>query len=164
MLRDVATTEPRAPTSHLGWWFAVVFLLVLGALAAVVFVLPGNLPGPAGSIRLGLNVRAGLPISLGCPAVLLNSMIVAREGNALVLRAQSTGEVVEVSWPPGWTARELNGRAELVEPFGGVFAREGEMLSNTLTGGVGVDDVFHICSTEPLPRPFIPTPGPADPI
>jgi hypothetical protein len=160
----MATAQRRAQPSHLGRWLAVVLLLVLAALAAVVFVVPGNLPAPPGSIRLGLNARAGLPISLGCPAVLLNSVIVAREGNALVLRAQLTGEVVEVSWPPGWTARELHGRAELVEPFGGVFAREGEILSNTLTGGVGVDEVFHICSTEPLPRPVIPTQGPADPI
>jgi hypothetical protein len=141
---------------------------ILGAvmMGALVFVVPGNLPSPAGSTGLALRTQPGpfMPFTFGCPAVLLAPVIVAREGDAMVFVSQSTGRPVDIAWPSGWTARVTNGRAELVEPFGRVFARERDVIGNTLTGGTSEDGTFRVCRTEPIPRPNIPTQGPPAPI
>lgn len=141
---------------------AIIAILIVAAL----LVVPGNLPSPAGSTRLRLRTQPGpfMPFTLGCPAVLLAPVIVRRDGDAMVFVGEATGRAVDVAWPSGWTARVTNGRAELIEPFGRVFAREADVISNRLTGGIGVDGVFSICRTDPIPPPNIPTPGPPAPI
>jgi hypothetical protein len=60
------------------------------------------------------------------------------QGTELVL---GNGDVV---WPRGFSARLLNGKAELVGPDGTVIAREGDHLEGQILGGYHGDGQFHV--------------------
>jgi hypothetical protein len=58
------------------------------------------------------------------------------------LDAKITADLV---WPRGFSARLLDGRAELVGRDGSVIAREGDVLDG-MSGGLGATgDAFHVC-------------------
>lgn len=54
------------------------------------------------------------------------------------------GERMSVVWPSGFSARLVNGRAELVAPDGSVLARERDVISN-LAGGAADNGDILIC-------------------
>jgi hypothetical protein len=53
-------------------------------------------------------------------------------------------ERIVLIWPGGYSARLLEGRAELVAPDGSVLAREGDVVSN-LAGGAADDGSILLC-------------------
>lgn len=61
---------------------------------------------------------------------LVPDLRVWREGDEMVFLRASDQQHVVVVWPPGFSARLLRGRAELVLPDGGVLAREGDIVTN----------------------------------
>ncbi len=98
---------------------------------------------PAGASRL--NIATERPnATAGCPAALLVPARVTTSGDDLVLVALDTGETVPVVWPAGFSAWRMDGRAVVADPWGSVVGREGAVL-DSLSGGYGQDDVFHIC-------------------
>ena len=101
---------------------------------------PTAAPLPSGATALQLRTEApssppGQPI--GC-ALLNYDGHLSLQGSELVL---GNGDVV---WPRGFSARLLNGKAELVGPDGTVVAREGDHLEGQILGGYHEDGQFHV--------------------
>lgn len=70
----------------------------------------------------------------------------------MVFTRVDIGERVSVVWPSGYSARLLNGRAELVAPDGSVLARERDVISNLGGGSADNGDIL-LCfdfATKPL--------------
>ncbi len=123
---------------------AVVVLLLALGLARLSPMWPGpSLPQGATPLALATEPAHLLP-TMGCPLALLAPARVAVADNALVLVPEAGGDPIKVVWPTGWVARRLAGRAELVSRDGTVIGREGDIVSG-FGGGVGTDDVFHVC-------------------
>jgi hypothetical protein len=119
---------------------------------AVIFLpqLTGPLP-PAGATRLRI-ATAPPNLTFGCATALLAPVRVATSGDELTLVSTGSGEVVRVVWPSGFGAWRAGGRAVVADPWGRVVAREGDVL-DSLGGGSGMDDAFHICPFGIAPRP-----------
>lgn len=130
-------------------------------LAASWFLEPRAAALPAGATRLALITQQPplLPISFGCPLGLLGPVTVGSNGDAMTFTGELTNQVLKISWPAGWSARSFAGVAELVRPNGAVFARSGDKIRDTLTGGTDNDDTFIVCSTDPVAlNPLNPSP------
>ena len=118
-------------------------LIVVAAAAwrtAPLFIGPSL---PPGATRLAIATdRPNL--NLGCPAALLAPARVSTSGDALVLVTVDSGEIVNVVWPSGFGAWRRGGRAVVADPWGAIVGMDGDILSG-LGGGLGADDLFHIC-------------------
>ena len=128
---------------------SVVALVVLLALAVWRFspLSPGP-PTPAGAMPLNIATEpAHLVPNLGCPLALLAPVRLQVAGDELIVISMNTGEPVSVVWPSGWVAWRMDGRAELHGRDGSLIAREGDVIADRFGGGVGTDDVFHVCVT-----------------
>jgi hypothetical protein len=75
---------------------------------------------------------------------LLTPVRVATAGDELILVSVGSGDTVRVVWPSGFAAWRVGGRVVVADPWGNVVGRDGDVL-DTLGGGLGVDDDFHIC-------------------
>jgi hypothetical protein len=70
----------------------------------------------------------------------------AQDGQTLVFISLEGKHTVDLVWPRGFSARLLDGRAELIGRDGSVIARDGDVLGG-IGGGVGsTGDAFHVCS------------------
>jgi hypothetical protein len=90
----------------------------------------------------------GFSLDHSCALALLRPVVVKRDGGALVFVSQEDAAPVSLVWPAGFSARLLAGRAELVTPFGNVYARDGDVLA-ALGGGDVDNGDFNICFTSP---------------
>jgi hypothetical protein len=75
---------------------------------------------------------------------------------------KDTNEQRALSWPSGFSARVVDGTAELVTPDGRVFGREGDVLS-TLKGGSGDDGDMPVCFASPDEYQIAPSIAPSIP-
>jgi ABC-type amino acid transport substrate-binding protein len=75
---------------------------------------------------------------------LLAPVRVATSGDDLVLVSVASGDTVRVVWPSGFAAWRAAGRSVVADPWGNIVGGDGDVL-DSLGGGLGVDDAFHIC-------------------
>ena len=126
------------------------FVVVACAVALVgAFQLTGRSAHSA--LPLGLAVEdPGPPLPSGaqwaCPLAEALPVRLAKDGQTLVFISLDAKHTVDLVWPRGFTARLLDGRAELIGRDGSVIARDGDVLDG-IGGGVGsAGDAFHVCS------------------
>lgn len=122
-------------------------IVVVAPLIAWATVSPRPAPLPVGATALTLRTQPppGFPwLTLGCPAVLILPIRVERDDGSMVFWNVERGSVVDVAWPYGYTARVVDGRAELVTPSGTVLARDGAVISG-LEGSAGINGDVLVC-------------------
>jgi hypothetical protein len=130
--------------------FAALILVLVLAAGSVWFRYDSGSPASGGGPLSGgdlLTIEtevAPTPLPSGvvwaCPLPESSlSLRVERAGSGLVFRSTRTGDPVSVVWPFGFSARVVDGRAELMAPDGTVAAREGDVLTGVygLTSGNG---------------------------
>jgi hypothetical protein len=118
----------------------VIFLAAVGLRVLPLFTGPAL---PTDATRLHITTERP-NLSFGCMAALLAPVRVATSGDELILVSVASGETVKVVWPSGFVAWRVGGRSVLADPWGSVVGRDGDVL-DSLGGGLGVDDAFHIC-------------------
>jgi hypothetical protein len=122
---------------------ATAGVIALGAVGFRVLPLFTGPALPAGATRL--HIATERPnITLGCATALLEPVRVAASGDELTLVSVGSGSTVRVVWPSGFGAWRVGGIAVVADPWGSVVGREGDVL-DSLAGGSGADEGFHIC-------------------
>ncbi len=125
-----------------------VAIVVLVTLAAVVGTIVLDLGATRALPGTPLTIRTDPPLPSGAAcdlAGLVPARLVVRDG-ALVLVAAKDGATIDVVWPSGYAARLDQGRGELFDPKGYIVAAEGSVIQERLSGGLGADGAFHVCT------------------
>lgn len=84
---------------------------------------------------------------------LVSPIRVERDGGAMVFTRVDIGERRSVVWPSGFSARLMDGRAELVYPDGSVLAGEGDVISNL--AGAAADNGDTLVCFDPGTKPLV---------
>ncbi len=121
----------------------VVGLVLVAAVALRLLPLVTGPGLPAGAVRLEIATERP-NMNRGCVLALLAPVRVQELSGALTLVSIETGQPIQVVWPSGFGAWRVDGRAVVADPWGSVVGRDGDIL-DSLSGGVGLDDAFHIC-------------------
>jgi hypothetical protein len=138
----------------------------LGLLVAVAFVVglavylsglskPTVLPVDAVPLTLRTQPWRLWPFSFGCGMAALTPIRVERDGVSMVFADEASSNRLQVVWPNGYSARLLNGRAELVQPDRSVLARDGDVISGLASGAADNGDLL-VCldaASKPVVKP-----------
>lgn len=110
---------------------------------------PAPVPSDAAPITLATAPPAEpLPagVEWACPGMLLGDVRVLRDGDEVTFE-WAFGGAVDLVWPRGFSAWVRDGKAEIIAPDGSLVAREGDVISERLTGietGIcAIDDVLY---------------------
>ena len=126
-------------------------VVVLGVAALRVLPLFTGPALPAGATRLHIATESP-NLSFGCATAGLTPVRVATSSDDLVLLSVESGQPINVVWPAGFAAWRVGGRAVLADPWGSVVGRDGDVL-DSLGGGLGLGDDFHVCPFGIVTRP-----------
>ena len=125
-----------------------VLLAIAGVLGACAPTSPAPLPSGATSLILRTQSPPALSLDHTCPLALVRPVVVKLDREAVLFVSQADGAPINLIWPAGFSARLLAGRAEIVTPFGNVYARDGDVLAKL--GGATLDNGdLSICFTSP---------------
>lgn len=118
---------------------AVLAACTVGASAAPRT--PAALPSGATALELKTEPSATSPPSANwaCALALFAPVRLVRDGEAVAFVSSDDGTSEDLVWPRGFSARLVDGFAEVVAPDGSLIAREGDVISN-LSGSSD-----HIC-------------------
>ena len=140
-------------------WAALSLIVALAVAVGTAVALlgpsqPAPLPSTAGPLVLRTQPwKFWPPSGFGCGMAALTPIRVERDGVSMVF-VNETGETrVPVVWPNGYSARLLNGRAELVQPDGSVLARDGDLISNLASGAA--DNGDHLICMDFASKPLV---------
>ena len=124
---------------------AIASAVAVVLAASVMLLLPLFVgPGiPAEATRLHI-ATSGEPLTFGCATALLSPVRVANSDDELIVLSVESGAPVKMVWPSGFAAWRIGGRSVLADPWGHIVGRDGDVL-DSLGGGVGSDDAFHVC-------------------
>jgi hypothetical protein len=122
------------------WALAGGLAVIVGALVAVKL-----LGAPSGATQLQLASQPGLPMpGLGCANAPVGPIRVEDTGSVARFRMVPTDELLELVWPPGYTAWLATGGAVVLNGTRDLVFREGQILENL--GGTPQDDgSWRIC-------------------
>lgn len=135
---------------------AVTVLLGLIGVASIALAPPRPAALPDGAAALALRTqmpRLWPPRGFGCPMALVPELRVWREADEMVFLRASDQQRVVLVWPPGFSARLVRGRAELVMPNGAVLAREGDIVTNL--AGEAADNGDILVCVDAVSRPEV---------
>jgi len=118
---------------------ACVILAAAGLSLVPLWTGPALPPGAA-----RLHITTDSAPRFACMAALLVPVRIVSTDAELILVSVASDEPVPVVWPSGYAAWRIGGRAVLAGPYGDVIGWEGDEL-DSLGGGVGADDVIHVC-------------------
>jgi hypothetical protein len=137
---------------------ALGLLLVVASVAGVgVWLLGPSQPAvlPANAVPLTLRTqpwRLWPPHGFGCGMAGLTPIRVERDGTSMDFADETSGNRLQVVWPNGYSARLMNGRAELVRPDGSVLAREADVISGLAAGAADNGDLVVCLDFASQPR------------
>lgn len=125
----------------------VVAVAALTACAQASPRTPAPLPSGATALLLETTAPATeYHENWACPAELINPVRMTRDGDRVAFEFLD-GRAVDLVWPRGFSARLLDGRAEIVAPDGSIIAREGDVMSEL------VGDTREICEVNGVGYP-----------
>jgi hypothetical protein len=149
---------------------AICVALLVGAVACSVVPSPSyaptartSAPLPSGATALTLKIAPAAASGPGpgwaCAGATPVTVRVLHDGDAVVFEI-GAGRQMDLIWPRGFSARLLDGRAEVAAADGTVVAREGDELpSGTLGGspsGTQAKPGFDICEVNGVYYPPAP--------
>jgi len=132
-------SESRSAPYAARWLFLATCLL----LGVLVSCDSSGLPSPTAGTPLGLETYA--PSGTCLQAAVLPVVIAHEEGMMVFRSASSPDHLVPLTWPVGYSARLVDGVAELVARNGNVMGRQGDVLDD-LGGGPDASGRFAVCS------------------
>jgi len=132
-------------------WGCVSLVVAAAALVACTPRLDPRTPAPLPTGAAALVLKTTPPateyeFNWACPGALINPVRMARDGDAVVFEFLD-GRPVDLVWPRGFSARWLDGHAEIVAPDGSVVAEDDAEI-NGLVG-----DTRDICEVNGVTYP-----------
>lgn len=125
----------------------VITLAACGAaLSADPQAAPPRPPAPLPSGATALTLATAPPEAdilqhWACPGNTITPVQVVHDGYRVIFVDQLTGQPHDLVWPRGFSARLVDGRAEVVAPDGTVVLREGDIFSDVISGVPNICEV-----------------------